>query len=276
MSRILIGCDPELFLRNPNSGAYFSAHGMVPGTKEEPHKVKDGMVQIDGTALEFGIDPAATEDEFVNRIVSVKGTLRSMIDPGFEIVAHPVATFEPTYFKELPPWAVEMGCTPDFNAWTGEVNPRPSEDVTFRTGSGHVHIGWTHGADVLNDKTHIEACRAVARQMDYYLGIYSVLWDRDTKRRELYGKAGAYRVKPYGVEYRTLSNRWTESPMLMRWVYKAALKGTQDILFNGKDASIEYGDMAVDIINHSDTDWQSWAGIDVGLIPPPVGLAKAA
>lgn len=273
--RILIGCDPELFLRNPNSGTYFSAHDMIPGTKEEPHKVPNGMVQVDGTALEFGIDPAATEDEFVNRINSVKGTLREMVDPGYEIVAHPVATFEPAYFKQLPPWAVELGCTPDYNAWTGDVNPQPNQRSTFRTGSGHIHIGWTDKAD-LYDQDHIEQCRAVARQMDYYLGIYSVLWDNDTKRRELYGKAGAYRIKPYGVEYRTLSNRWTDSEILMRWVYRAALKGTTDLLFNGKDATNDYGNVAVDIINHSDETWQKWADINVGLMNPPVGLRKAA
>lgn len=275
MTRILIGCDPELFLRNPNSGAYISAHGMIPGTKEDPHQVKDGMVQIDGTALEFGIDPAATADEFVSRINSVKGTLREMVDPGYEIVAHPVATFEPAYFKSLPPWATELGCTPDFNAWTGDPNTKPEANVTFRTGSGHVHIGWTSGENPW-DREHYATCRAVARQMDYYLGIYSLLWDTDNQRRELYGKAGAFRPKPYGVEYRTLSNRWTDSDLLMRWVFNAAQKGVQDLLFNGKDASVEYGNAAVDIINHSDSDWQRWLDLDLGLSAPPVGLKKVA
>lgn len=274
MTKILLGCDPELFVRNPNSGAYISAHDMIPGTKEEPHLVPNGMVQVDGTALEFGIDPAATEDEFVSRITSVKGTLREMVPAGYEICAHPVATFEPTYFKELPPWAVELGCTPDFNAWTGEVNPRPNQRETFRTGSGHIHIGFTSDADVY-DNTHFEKCRAVARQMDYYLGVYSLFWDDDIKRRSLYGKAGAFRVKPYGVEYRTLSNRWTDSEMLMRWVYRAAVKGTQDLL-DGNDMTDRYGDMAVDIINKSQTDWQTWASIDVGLIDPPTGILKVA
>lgn len=271
--KILIGCDPELFVRNPNSLAYVSAHDMIPGTKDFPHMVDDGMVQVDGTALEFGITPAESELEFVGRIKSVNSQLRSMVDPGFEIVAHPTATFESAYFKSLPLYAKELGCTPDFNAWTGDRNSPPKGDRPFRTGAGHIHIGWTSDRDPYSDVAHFETARAVARQMDYYLGIYSLLWDGDSKRRELYGKAGAFRCKPYGVEYRTLSNSWLNSEILMRWVYRAARKGTEDILFNNKDASITYGNKAVDIINQNLTNWKDWADIDLGLVDPPTRKA---
>lgn len=273
--RILIGCDPELFVRNPNSGAYVSAHGMIPGNKENPFAVPDGMIQVDGMALEFGIDPAATEDEFVTRIASVTKNLRDRIDPGYQVVGHPTATFESAYFATVPDYAKELGCTPDFNGWTGQENQRPNADVEFRTGSGHVHIGWTEDQNIY-DSEHFQTCAAMARQMDYYLGIYSLLWDGDSKRRELYGKAGAFRPKPYGMEYRTMSNAWVNSEILQRWVYRAALKGTQDLLFNGKDATNEFGDMAQKIIDNNQTDWQKVFGVDLGLINPPTFKRKAA
>jgi len=38
-------------------------------------------------------------------------------------------------------------------------------------------------------------------------------------RRELYGKAGAMRPKPYGWEYRVLSNYWMFEDKLVAWVY---------------------------------------------------------
>ena len=55
--------------------------------------------------------------------------------------------------------------------------------------------------------------------MDATLGLASLLFDPDTKRRSLYGKAGAFRPKSYGVEYRVLSNRWIKGIPLMRYVY---------------------------------------------------------
>jgi hypothetical protein len=52
-----------------------------------------------------------------------------------------------------------------------------------------------------------------------FLGLWSVIRDPDTKRRELYGKAGAFRFKPYGVEYRVLSNFWLHTPDRMEYVW---------------------------------------------------------
>ena len=70
--QILVGADPELFVKNPNSGEFISAHGMVPGTKYDPYKVDKGAIQVDGMALEFNIDPARTVDEFVRNITEVE------------------------------------------------------------------------------------------------------------------------------------------------------------------------------------------------------------
>jgi hypothetical protein len=59
--------------------------------------------------------------------------------------------------------------------------------------------------------------------MDLFIGISSLLVDPDesaARRRELYGRAGCHRPKPYGVEYRTVGNFWTRSPNLVRLVYR--------------------------------------------------------
>ncbi len=258
MRKILIGADPELFMRNPNSGEFMSAHGLVPGTKREPHKVPFGAVQIDGTALEFNIDPASTVDEFLHNIQAVKQTLADYV-PGYNVVAEPVALYDQEYFDwEVPGEAKELGCDPDYNAWTLDKNPRPDPgNRPFRTASGHIHIGWTEGMDPFSDM-HFQECADVARQMDYYLGIHSLLWDKDGTRRELYGKAGAFRPKSYGMEYRVLSNRWLSSPELIRWVYNQAVKG-----MNSPSAYTQYGDLARQIIDGNVTDWKNLHRIDV-------------
>lgn len=265
---ILLGADPELFMRNPNSGKFFSAHGLIPGTKQEPHKVPYGAVQIDGTALEFNIDPAATCDEFVRNISEVQSTIRSMV-PGFNVVAEPTALYDKDYFDwEVPSTAKELGCDPDYCGWTMDINPRPEPgNRPLRTAAGHIHIGWTEGQDVYS-KAHFQKAAAVARQMDYYLGIHSLLWDSDGTRRELYGKAGAFRPKSYGVEYRVLSNRWLSDERIMRWVYNQTILGMER--FNeGNLAEDTYGSTAQHIIDNSVLDWGDQHDINLGVEPVP-------
>lgn len=235
---ILVGCDPEVFVRKVGKKQFQSAHGLVQGDKKHPYKVDKGAVQVDGMALEFNIDPAKNEKEFVENITGVMKILGEMV-PAYELVPVPVANFTKLLLSKQPKEALELGCEPDFSAWKGgEANPRPNGDVTFRTGAGHVHIGWTNGADI-NDPGHMEACIMAAKQLDYYLGLGSLVYDKDTKRRTLYGSVGAFRPKPYGVEYRVLSNAWLQSEELMSWVFRTTTLAITR-LFEGKPAYLNH------------------------------------
>lgn len=226
MLAVTIGCDPELFIKDMANEQFVSAHGRIPGTKKDPFRVDGGAVQIDGTALEFNIDPASTKIEFVGNVHRVMSTLGRILvsngDNHLAMVAEPVAEYDPEYFRSIPREALELGCEPDYNAWTAVMNPLPDGARHFRTGSGHIHIGWTSDEDPF-DKDHYKTCCEVAQQLDYYLGLPSLVFDQGgIKRRELYGKAGAFRPKPYGVEYRTLSNAWLRSEALISYVYDQA------------------------------------------------------
>lgn len=57
-----------------------------------------------------------------------------------------------------------------------------------------------------------------------YLGVPSVLKDSDTKRRSLYGKAGCFRLTPYGLEYRVLSSYFLSTKITLAWVWKGIVK----------------------------------------------------
>lgn len=245
MTQILIGCDPEVFVKQ--EGIFKSAFGLIKGDKKNPHKVRRGAVQVDGMALEFNIDPAASEDEFCINVQDVFDQMKLMV-PTYEVVAVPCADFDPAYLEAQPAAALELGCDPDYNAWTGLANKRPDGKVPMRTAAGHIHIGWTQGEDI-NNPDHVARAHMAARQMDFYIGLGSLMYDNDTKRRSMYGKAGADRIKPYGVEYRTPSNAWLKSESLMRWVYRSAITGMQELM-NGNDLSQKYGDIQ-EIINTS-------------------------
>lgn len=205
------GCDPELFVKNPE-GVYVSAEGLIPGTKDSPYPVEFGAVQVDGMAAEFNIEPAATFRDFNRNIEQVLRQLSEMLPTGYTLDAVPAVRFAPEIFDASPDKAKELGCSPDFNAWTGDINPPPAapDDPYLRTASGHLHIGWTEDADIA-DEQHLMNCNDLVKQFDWFLGGWSVKMDPDATRRQLYGRAGACRYKTYGVEYRVLSNFWITS-----------------------------------------------------------------
>lgn len=229
--KVLIGCDPELFVVD-EKGTPKSAYGLIPGTKKEPFKVPKGAYQVDGMALEFNIDPAETEDEFVDNIKTVMQRLREDVPPKYKFHIKPSVKFHGNHINAQPEEAKELGCEPDFSAYTMQENPKPNANTTLRTASGHIHIGLEDNADVTSE-AHMIKYATLVRHLDLFLGVRSLKWDKDKTRRKLYGNPGAMRLKPYGVEYRVLSNQWLEREELVRFVYRQTLRCIEDLKTNG-------------------------------------------
>lgn len=218
---ILIGTDPELFVRV--NGKFISAHDLMPGTKDRPFRVPDGAIQVDGVAAEFNIDPADSLDQYIKNINSVCKSMLSIIretHPTAELVASPTAFFDQEYFDSLPEEPKLLGCTPDYNAYTGDVNEPPHTDEPFRTGSGHQHIGWTYGEDA-HDEDHFSLCCELVKELDRVVYPLTKTYDFDTKRMTLYGAPGAFRPKHYGLEYRSISNAFLRSEDTMALIYNS-------------------------------------------------------
>lgn len=211
--KIMLGCDPEAFLANA-AGELRSSIGRVGGSKVAPMPLPLGQgyaVQEDNVALEFNIPPAAGKGDFIH---SIQATLKFLGDAmkehhGLTIINSSAISFPDS--ELLDPAAQEFGCDPDFNVWTNARNPRPAAaDKNLRSCGGHVHVGY--------DIRAIDG-KDVIKNMDLHLGVPSVLMDKGELRKQLYGKAGAYREKNYGVEYRTLSNFWIFDEKLIGWVW---------------------------------------------------------
>lgn len=219
---MMLGCDPEIFLVDA-AGAFVSAIGKIGGSKQAPRRLPLGegyAVQEDNVALEFNIPPAQTSNEFVDHIKRVKDFLSQEVNEMGLKFSQASATQFPIH-ELFHPAAMEFGCDPDYNAWTGKVNPRPkATDETLRSCGGHVHIGYK-----FNNKA--EAINLI-KYVDLMAGVPSVLMDNGQLRKNLYGKEGAYRFKPYGVEYRTLSNFWIFSDDLIKWVWRAVQRSIDE------------------------------------------------
>jgi hypothetical protein len=208
-----LGSDPEIFIKD-RFGKHLSIIGKVGGSKwaplQVPHMAPGFTLQEDNVVLEFGVPPASSAQEFVKHIRSVmQAGLSTLPGTRFSRLSCTIMPEE----EMQDPGAHIFGCEPDYNAWTGEENHKPSPPhPLMRSAGGHVHVETTL------DK------RDVIKAMDLFLGVPSVLLDSGSERRQLYGKAGAFRPKSYGVEYRTLSNFWIFRPKLIEWVWNQTEK----------------------------------------------------
>lgn len=242
---LTIGADPEIFLIN-DRGDYVSAIGLIGGSKRHPRQLeRPGFaLQEDNVAVEFNIPPASDLQSFVESIQwSIKRIETDISDKKLQVSIIPAVYFPESELKH--PKAIDAGCDPDYNAWTKFMNPKPQiRKSTLRTGAGHVHIG-------IDPKPQFTR-EAFIKSLDLHLGICSVLFDNDSLRKNLYGKAGAFRPTSYGVEYRVLSNFWLKSEKLIEWVYNQTHSAFSMVAEKGEEFFDEIGEEIQACINTSD------------------------
>jgi hypothetical protein len=208
MNKPTIGADPELFLINPD-GKFISSIGLIGGSKARPLPIGEGCaVQEDNVAVEFNIAPATEVDKFVASCnYALEYLTKAAAEKGLLLSITASKTFDADQLDNDR--ARTFGCEADFNAWTRRMNKmKKPANANLRSCGGHVHIG--------SDLDKIQ----LVRWCDVMLGLPSVLEDDDTDRRSLYGAAGCFRPKSYGVEYRTLSNYWLKSEDMMKKVWE--------------------------------------------------------
>jgi hypothetical protein len=240
------GADPEVFLA-AQDGSLKASCGRIGGSKVKPMPMGAGpgfFILEDNVAVEFNIPPAESSDELAahmqRALKEITDGVKSMYN--FEVVNLSAASFPE---EELQTEAAQVfGCDPDFNAWTGKKNPRPNvEDKNLRSCGGHIHIGVPQ-PDLFVPRTVIKMC-------DLYLGVPSVLMDeKGDKRRPLYGKGGAFRPKPYGVEYRTLSNFWIFDKRTIDWAFRSVDKALEAVVAQSVDVDSEQ-EAILDAINNN-------------------------
>jgi len=207
---VTIGADPELFFEK--DGEIISVEGLIGGTKKEPRPITDDghSVQEDNIMAEFNIPPSNTRQDFIDHIEFVKGYLSLVANKNnAKLNFSASANIDRKYLKTKQ--ALEFGCEPDFNFYSKRSNEKPSSRSTLRTCGGHIHIGY--------DNPTQKQSEMIIFAMDIALGLPSLELDLDDKRRSMYGKAGSFRFKEFGIEYRTLSTFWTASEELIGWAY---------------------------------------------------------
>lgn len=211
-----IGSDPELFLVDTKTKKVVSAIERIPGHKDDPYTegLPEGFgLQTDNVLAEFNIPPVTSCEEFINNIEFMKNFIRKKaqeIDPTFDIMCKASSKVP---MKELKhPQAREFGCDPDYCIYSAGPNQvSRAARTSLRSAGFHIHVGYPNN--------NIDVSMAMLRYIDAIVGLPSILFDTDVERRNLYGKAGCFRLQKYGFEYRTLSSYWIDNPSRLRFIW---------------------------------------------------------
>lgn len=240
LNLLTLGVDAELFLRDKDKGEIISAEGYVRGSKHRPFRFdktnKWFTTQLDNVLAEVTIAPARTVSQFLSGISKSIGYLKKTLPDNIEPVVQASANLNEEYLKTEQ--AMMFGCDPDFNAYTMDMNHKPyCEDPTLRSCGSHIHLGYEgieakFKKDIYNYEVDPQRA-SIVQVLDLFISVPLVVMEPDSERKRLYGKAGAFRPKPYGLEYRTPSNWYLSSQELTKWVFNNTKKGFKFFANNG-------------------------------------------
>lgn len=260
-----LGSDVEFFLRNKETNEIISAEGIVQGTKKEPFKFDPNnaffATSLDNVMAEGNIPPAKSPKEFYLYVEKLRKYIDSVVAPqNLETVAIPAARLD---FEQLMTENAQVfGCDPSLNCWTGEqVTPQPSGD-NLRSAGFHIHIGY--------DNPNAETNQALARAMDLFVGVPSILLEPENERRKVgYGCAGNYRDQKHGMEYRTTSSYFASEERLVNWCFENTQRAIEFVNNDMVDTIEELGEVIQIIINSEDKE-AAQKVVDKFKIPVPI------
>lgn len=216
IKNILIGSDPEFFIFKEDVPE--SSIGLIKGTKYNPQEVVPGYgILKDNVLIEGNIPPAGSKEEFINNMRQLKDFMSELIAPN-HLVAADSAEFTDQQLDSFE--ARQFGCAPYFNAWTLSINsPKDLADLNWRVAGFHIHFGYEYDGDISSDYFAMY----VARAFDYFVTYPSRKIFNDPIRSKYYGDFGNFRIKPYGVECRSLGGYFCKDEYL-GWVYEQSVK----------------------------------------------------
>lgn len=225
-----VGTDCELFLKDL-SGHPLPVIGLLGGTKGEPRQILDEpgyAVQEDNVMAEFNIPAREDVTSFVTSINKALGYLQAHFHEldFIQIDFSASQMFDPKVLEH--PQAKQIGCEPDFCAWTKTMNRIDNKSPLLermRTCGGHLHLSYLVDGKVPTMEDRLD----FVKMQDLFQGVASVILDKDKRRKELYGKPGAFRPKKYadgieGHEYRVFSNFWVRTNELKEWVFNQTVE----------------------------------------------------
>lgn len=197
-----IGSDPEFWVKDAKGNFIASSEIIKDGDWE-------GIIR-DGLAVELNPFPETCRQIAFNSISNLMLNLMDFLPEGYSLSFETKATFKKRYFNKLSDKEKQLGCQPSHNIYGEFRIPPEIVNENVRYGGGHIHLGYNYAYTDNNLLKEI-GVDDIVRMLDIVCGNTLVMFDQSkgsTERRKYYGRAGEYRLKSYGLEYRVPSNFW--------------------------------------------------------------------
>lgn len=198
---LMFGTDAEFFLAD-SKGSIVPASKVIPGTKAHPFKLEHGVCHPDGLSLEVGCPPADTPNGMLANLFAVIQEVKDkFLDPAGVTIANKMEV-RVTDVTGASKSDLEFGCGSEYHK--NSSNMFKDSDLSgtrnFRYSGFHIHIGYTRD-QIDSFYSFTDAVRLIN-----VLDRLVIANDLDTspRRSEQYGGIGAFRIKPYGIEYRCM------------------------------------------------------------------------
>ena len=232
-----VGLDVEGFIMH--RGQFYPATGLIGGNKKSPRRIECGALQEDNVMFEINVDPSndpATLRKNIDTVVAqLNDCVQSRLGKKAKCLFIPHAEFNPDVLYSSPNFG-EFGCDADFDAYSGVQYQYPDfAEGTTRWAGGHLHIGHP----VL---THPGVNADMVKYLDeMILSFYMDLHPEELKSSRIkhYGRAGNYRNKTYGLEYRSLPPGWIFDDSFISIAYDYIDTAIRDLL-NDRNLSDMY------------------------------------
>lgn len=217
MSRTF-GSDPEFLIVDTNDQPV-SAIEVVKADPEHRIKKQGHEFYYDNVLAECAVKPGDSKQQVLDNIQECLQLYADIVRP-YRLKPQASVHFSRKQLDNEE--AQKVNCSKDSCAYEMCIQDGPTDAIktgTLRSAGGHVHIGCE---TLLGGGP--EPFLAVY-MMDLLMAVPSVWIDKDptsVTRRALYGQAGRYRTKDYGLEYRSLGNFWLSSPFMTGLIYDLA------------------------------------------------------
>ena len=178
------GTDPELMLYSKKLAKIVNAIPIFQHPKDNPLDLGDGFkAYTDNVLIEFQTPPVDNKTAFVANLLSAFARVKDAIGADYSLRAKAAQWYDYTELGEKPkgdateiPPAWQIGCTANFDGYSGKPNDVIAFDDNHRTGSFHIHIGnadWKSGKDkrLMTPDSKLEAVRL----LDIFVGCAGII-----------------------------------------------------------------------------------------------------